>query len=271
MNPPTAVTQALTPEPDDPTASTPEPADAPAGVEPDGPTASATAPEPDDAPTGLLLRAGLRLVMAVVVLGAMFFLPAGTWRYWPAWIYCGALLGPMVAMAAYLYLRDPGLMARRMKMRERQATQKKVIALSGVVFYGGLLLPGFDFRFGWSQVPMAVVLAANAVVVLGMGLFFWVLRTNSYAARTIEVEAGQTVVSTGPYAHVRHPMYAAVIPVMLASPLALGSLLAVLPMLLVVPLLVVRILDEEQMLRRELPGYPEYCDRVRWRLVPGLW
>lgn len=220
---------------------------------------------------GLLPRALLRLVSGVVVLGAMFFLPAGTWRYWPAWIYCGALFGPMIVMTAYLLRRDPQLLARRMKTGETQATQKKVIAVAGLLFYGGLLVPGFDFRFGWSQLPLAVVLVANGVVVLGFVLFFRVLVANSYAARTIEVEAEQEVVSTGPYAHVRHPMYSAVILIMLASPLALGSLWAVLPMLLVVPLLATRIRNEEEVLREQLAGYPEYCDTVRWRLVPGIW
>lgn len=220
---------------------------------------------------GLLPRVLLRLGLGMAVLGAMFFLPAGTWRYWPAWIFCAALFGPMIVMTVYLYRHDRALLERRMKTREEQGTQKKVIAIAGVVFYAALLLPGFDFRFGWSQLPMGAVVAANAVVVLGMALFFWVLRVNSYAARTIEVEQGQEVIDSGPYAHVRHPMYSAVIPVMLATPLALGSLLTVVPMLVVVPLLVVRIRNEEQVLRQELPGYVEYCQRVRWRLCPGVW
>lgn len=232
---------------------------------------AATKAQTSDPTAGLLPRVLMRLAMGVAVLGAMLFIPAGTWEYWPAWIYCGAMFGSMIVMTIYLYRRDPMLLRRRMKMRETQSTQQRVIAVSGLVFYAGLLLPGFDFRFGWSQLPMSVVIAANVVVVLGFLLFFWVLRVNSYAARTIEVEEGQELVDTGPYAHVRHPMYSAVVPIIVASPLALGSLWALLPMLAVVPLLAVRIGNEEQVLREQLAGYVEYCDRVRWRLVPGLW
>ncbi|MCA9651585.1 MAG: isoprenylcysteine carboxylmethyltransferase family protein [Myxococcales bacterium] len=219
----------------------------------------------------LLPRILARVMGGIVIMGAMLFWPAGTFRYWPGWLFLASLFVPMMVMTVYFLRRDPKLLERRLKTREQQTTQKWAIAVFGVVAYGSLILAGFDFRYGWSQLPGAVVIVANLIIVLGFAMFFWVLQTNRYAARTVEVEAEQELIDSGPYAIVRHPMYTAVTPIMLMLPLALGSLWALPPMVLVLPVLVVRIRNEEQVLRDELPGYPEYCQRVRWRLVPGLW
>ena len=219
----------------------------------------------------LLPRILARVMGGIVIMGAMLFWPAGTFRYWPGWLFLASLFVPMMVMTVYFLRRDPKLLERRLKTREQQTTQKWAIAVFGVVAYGSLILAGFDFRYGWSQLPGAVVIVANLIIVLGFAMFFWVLQTNRYAARTVEVEAEQELIDSGPYAIVRHPMYTAVTPIMLMLPLALGSLWALPPMVLVLPVLVVRIRNEEQVLRDELPGYPEYCQRVRWRLGPGLW
>jgi protein-S-isoprenylcysteine O-methyltransferase Ste14 len=213
----------------------------------------------------------LRLGAACVVLGAFIFGPAGTLRFWPGWLYLTCLIGPMVAMTVYLLRKDPELLRRRMKMQEKRATQGRLIKAFGLLYYAAFLLPGFDHRFGWSDVPAAVVVAADVVMLAGYVLFAWVLMTNSYAARTIEVERGQKVITSGPYAFVRHPMYTAVIVMMTATPLALASYWAVIPFLFLPIFLAIRVRDEEALLRDELAGYAAYCDKVRWRMIPGLW
>ena len=180
----------------------------------------------------LLPRILARVMGGIVIMGAMLFWPAGTFRYWPGWLFLASLFVPMMVMTVYFLRRDPKLLERRLKTREQQTTQKWAIAVFGVVAYGSLILAGFDFRYGWSQLPGAVVIVANLIIVLGFAMFFWVLQTNRYAARTVEVEAEQELIDSGPYAIVRHPMYTAVTPIMLMLPLALGSLWALPPMVL---------------------------------------
>jgi protein-S-isoprenylcysteine O-methyltransferase Ste14 len=212
-----------------------------------------------------------RVAIFVAVLCGILFLPAGTLAYWQAWVYLGILLVPMSFMLLYLLRNDPALLERRMRMREREPEQKLIVKLSYLVFLAVFLLPGFDRRFGWSHVPVAVVVAADLLVLLGYGLFALVLRENSYASRVIEVEQGQQVISSGPYAIVRHPMYLGTGTMYLMTPLALGSYWALFPALLLIPVLVVRIRNEEQVLADGLPGYREYMKKTRYRLVPGIW
>jgi len=212
-----------------------------------------------------------RAILVVPVLWAVLFLPAGTLAYWQAWIYLAILLVPMFLVFRYLLRKHPALLERRMKMREKEVTQQRVVGLSAVYFLVAFLLPGLDKRWGWCDVPMWLVLVADLVVVLGYGLFILVLRENQFAARTVQVEEGQPVVSSGPYAVVRHPMYLGVMLMYLASPLALGSYWALLPCVLIVPVLVVRIANEEKTLERELKGYLEYEQKTRYRILPGIW
>jgi protein-S-isoprenylcysteine O-methyltransferase Ste14 len=212
-----------------------------------------------------------RAILAVPVLWAVLFLPAGTLAYWQAWIYLAILLVPMFLVFRYLLRKNPGLLERRMKMREKEATQQRVVGLGAVYFLVAFLLPGLDKRWGWSVVPMWLVIVADLIVILGYGVFILVLRENQYAARTIQVEEGQPVISSGPYAVVRHPMYLGVMLMYLASPLALGSYWALLPCVLIVPILVVRIANEEKTLERELKGYLEYKQKTWYRILPGIW
>lgn len=228
-------------------------------------------PPPPLARGPVIRRAVWLLGAAVLALGAMFFLPAGTLDYWQAWLYAATLLTPVLAFGTYLALRDPELLERRMRTRETELRQQRVVRWGLVFFIAGFLVPGFDRRFGWSQVPTAAVIAADLVVLLGYALFVRVLLANRYASRVIEVTDDQPVISSGPYAVVRHPMYVAVLMIWLASPIALGSWWGILPLLVIVPILVLRIADEEAMLRRDLPGYATYCDTVRYRLLPGIW
>jgi protein-S-isoprenylcysteine O-methyltransferase Ste14 len=212
-----------------------------------------------------------RLGGAVVVLVAVFFLPAGTFDYWEAWVYIALLMVPAVFLMGYLARNDPALMERRTRMKERELQQRRIISLSFVWFLAMFLLPGFDRRFEWSDVPVWLVIAADLLIALGYLLVALVYRENTYASRVVEVEKGQTVISTGPYAIVRHPMYLGVIGMYFFTPLALGSYWALIPALAIFPILVARIRNEEAVLARDLPGYAEYMQKVRWRLIPGVW
>jgi protein-S-isoprenylcysteine O-methyltransferase Ste14 len=220
---------------------------------------------------GLAKTAYTRALLAVPALWAILFVPAGTLAYWEAWLYLAILLIPMLFVFRYLLKNDPQLLERRMQMREREVAQRRIIALSYLYFLVAFTLPGFDRRWGWSDVPLLVVIVADLVVMLGYGMFVLVLRENQYAARTVQVEQSQRVISSGPYTFVRHPMYLGVTLMYLASPLALGSYWALLPAVLIVPILVARIINEEKVLQRDLPGYREYKQITRYRLLPGVW
>ncbi len=209
--------------------------------------------------------------MLFPVLGLMFFLPAGTLNYWEAWVYMLVLSVPMAITVIYLYKHDPKLLERRMRTRERQSTQKLVIGLSWLFFLPAFIIPGFDRRFEWSNVPLAVVAVSFLLVLFGYLMFALVLKANSYASRVVEVEKGQKVISTGPYAIVRHPMYLAVLILYAFSPLALGFYWAMVPVVLLLILLVVGIKGEEKELLENLEGYEEYVMKTRYRLIPGIW
>ena len=219
-----------------------------------------------------LSRKALRVgVTAFLVLSAAFFIPAGTLAYWQAWLYMGTILIPMVFVVRYLLRHAPELLDRRLRLREKEPTQIGVQTIGIFFLLLAFLVPGLDHRWGWSSVPVGIVIAADLLVLLGYGLIVRVFMENEYASRTVEVVEGQRVVTTGLYAIVRHPMYVGVTIFYLASPVALGSWWALLPAAFIVPMLMVRIVNEEQVLQRDLPGYPEYRQRVRYRLVPGVW
>jgi len=219
----------------------------------------------------LLRMAMVRYVGAILVLSAMFFLPAGTLNYWQAWVYLAILFIPMLFVLSYLLRNDPDLLERRFRMHEKESAQRKIIGFSWVFFLAAFLLPGFDQRFGWSQVPVWVVISADVLVLLGYGIVFLVFRQNTYASRVVEVEEKQQVISSGVYAIVRHPMYLGSILLYAASPMALGSWWALFPIIPIIGILVARIMDEERLLRRDLPGYEAYTHQVHYRLIPGIW
>ena len=219
----------------------------------------------------LIKMVAVRLVVGIPLLFALIFFPAGTLAYWEGWLYLAVLLIPMFFVMAYMLKNTPDLLARRMKVRERETEQKRIVLLSTALFLVAFIIPGLDFRFGWSNVPVPAILLADLLVLLAYGFVIWVFRENQYAARVVEVEQGQKVIDTGPYAVVRHPMYLGVLVMYIFSPLALGSYWAMLPMLLMIPILAARLLNEETVLLRDLPGYADYRQRTKYRLVPGIW
>jgi len=221
--------------------------------------------------TQLLKLVLTRFGLAILALMLLFFLPAGTWMYWQAWVYMAVLLIPMCVVLIYLLKNDPELLERRMRMREERREQKLIIKISYIFFLLAFLLPGFDVRFGWSNMPVWAVITADVFVFLGYVIFFRVMQVNSYASRVIEVASGQKVIDTDLYAVVRHPMYLGAILLYVASPLALGSYWAAIPAVLIIPLLAARILDEESALEKDLPGYLEYRQKTRYRLIPFVW
>ena len=209
-----------------------------------------------------------------LVLGVLLFGIAGTIRWWQAWVYLVLMIGLSAATTEELLRRDPALLERRMKggpIAEPRPVQRVIMMGASLGFIGLLVLPALDFRLGWSEVPTGVVILGDVLLVLGISFVRRVYRENTYAAATIQVAEQQRVISTGPYAVVRHPLYAGALLYVLGTPLALGSYVGLLAVAFFVPFLVWRIVDEERMLTRELPGYSDYLSRVRHRLVPHLW
>ena len=213
----------------------------------------------------------LRIVVGLLFIGALLFLPAGTFNYWQAWVWLATLFIPMGVSLVYLLKMDPALLERRTRTNEMRPEQRRIIMASAVYLLIIFILPGFDVRYGWSNVPAWLCLAADGVVLASYILYLFVLKTNTFASRVIEVEQGQQVITSGPYALVRHPMYLAMILMMTATPLALGSYWAMLPSVLFILLLAARAKNEEELLQKELKGYSEYMQKTRYRLFPGVW
>jgi len=210
------------------------------------------------------------------VIAIVLFLPAGTLRFWQGWAYLAVWFIPGPVFSLYFHKRDPALVERRLQSKEKEKEQKVVMGVVYVVFSLAYLIPGLDFRFGWSYrrtgaVPLWLEITSLAIVLASYLMTIWVMDVNRYAARTIRVETGQKVVSTGPYKWIRHPMYFGVLLMMLFTPLALGSYVALPVFALVLPALMFRLVNEEKVLRRDLPGYAGYCEGTRYRLIPYIW
>jgi len=213
----------------------------------------------------------IRLPLIYLILLILFFVPAGTLDYWQAWQYMAIIVSSMILMIVYLLRNNPKLLERRMRLKERLTEQKKIILLGYIPFVLAYAMPGFDRRYGWSDVPVAIVIIADMFVISGLAIIFLVFRENAYASRIIEVEKDQSVITSGPYAVVRHPMYAASIFMYLFTPLALGSFWAVIPAMFMIPILIARIRNEEAVLLKDLRGYKKYMEKTRYRLIPGIW
>jgi protein-S-isoprenylcysteine O-methyltransferase Ste14 len=224
--------------------------------------------------TELIIPTLKSLVVGVVILGLLLFLPAGTLAYWQAWALIAVFVVGSNAIGIYLSIHDPELLERRKQAgpgAETRPAQKIIMLVLIAALVGMLVLSALDRRFGWSDIPAPVSLVGQVLTAIGLYITFLVVKENSFSASTIKVFKDQKVISTGPYAVVRHPMYSGTIILTLASPLALGSWWGFLPVLLVIPVLVWRILDEETLLNAELPGYADYANRVPYRLLPFAW
>ena len=219
----------------------------------------------------LFLNALTKFIAGLLLVALLLFLPAGTIRYPGGLLFLCLLFVPMLLMGIVMLARARDLLAKRLDVKEKQGTQKGVVAVMGLIFLSGFILAGLDFRFGWSKVPLPVVIVASVLFLVGYALYAEVMRENAYLSRTIKVEEGQTVISTGLYAVVRHPMYTASTVMFLALPLILGSWYALIPFALYPVIMVVRIRGEEKLLTAELAGYEEYTRKVRYRLIPFVW
>lgn len=209
-------------------------------------------------------------IIIAIVLSLVLFIPAGSLRYWEAWIYWSVTLAMLIFITAYFLKKNPGLLVRRSKLKEKEP-QRDIMRIISSLSMLSFLIPGFDYRFNWSDVPVWLVIASNAIVFLGFLFIFFVIKENTYASTIIQVENEQQVITTGPYAIVRHPMYVGIILTLLFTPLALGSYWALIGFLLFIPVNILRIIDEEKVLLRDLPGYKEYCLQTRYRLIPLIW
>jgi protein-S-isoprenylcysteine O-methyltransferase Ste14 len=219
-------------------------------------------------------KAWLALAVVTVVMAFLVFVSAGTLHYWQAWVYLAIFAGVSALTTLDLIRKDPALLERRMRggpTAEKQPTQKVIMLGMSIGFIALLVVPALDHRFGWSAVPLGGVVAGDLLVGLGFYLIFLVYRENTFTSATVEVAENQKVISTGPYARVRHPMYASAILYLLGTPLALGSYWGLVPVVAMMPFLVWRLLAEERFLARNLAGYTDYQKRIRHRLVPFVW
>ena len=219
----------------------------------------------------LFISAISKLVIGLVAIATLLFAPAGTFAFPGAWRLLMLLFIPMIIMGVVLLIWAPETLSRRLRSKEERVKQKGVVALSGILFVASFILAGLDFRFGWSEFPGWVTWTAGSIFLLSYGMYAEVMRENEWLSRSIEVMEGQKVVSTGLYGIVRHPMYTATIAMFLAMPLVMGSWWAFLVMVPYVVAIVTRIKDEEILLTKELEGYQEYKEKVRWKLIPYIW
>ena len=222
----------------------------------------------------LIIQTFGTFLLGVFLLGVLLFLPAWTFNYWRAWVFIVVFMTSVSVIGVYLSLKDPALLERRKNIgpaAEQSLVQKIIISIAILADLGLLVFCALDYRFGWSPVPPYLSLLGDVLVALGLFIDLLVFKENSYGASNIKVEEDQRVITTGPYALVRHPMYAGVLVMVMGVPLALGSWWGLAIIALVVAGLAWRIIDEEKLLKKELPGYVEYVQKVRYRLVPYLW
>lgn len=223
-------------------------------------------------------RLGIKTVAGflnlVVMLGLSLFLPAGSLDFWEAWAYMIVFFVPVLLITAYFVRADPSLIQRRLKagpFAEKRGRQKTVQWAASLIFLLIYITGGLDHRFRWTEVPTVLVIAGEVVVALGFWIVFLVFKENRHTSAAVEIDKDQRVVTTGPYAVVRHPMYSGALLLLMATPVALGSWWALLPASAMVPIIILRLFDEENLLRRDLPGYVDYCRTIRRRLVPHIW
>ena len=219
----------------------------------------------------LIINALTKYFLGLALVGALLFLPAWTLHYPEAWLFLGLLFIPMLIMGIVLFAKAPALLEKRLQNKEKEAAQRGVVALSGLMFLSGFVICALDFRSGWSYVPFWLVTVASVLFLIGYGAYAEVMRENAYLSRTVEVRENQRVIDTGLYGIVRHPMYLATLFMFLSIPLILGSFWGLIPFAIYPVLTVIRIVNEEKVLTKELDGYSEYKKKVKCRLIPFIW
>jgi len=219
----------------------------------------------------LFLQGLSKFLAGLVIVMVLLFIPAGTFAYWQAWLFIGVLFVPMFLFGLVLMKRNPDLLRKRLSAKEKESEQKRVVAISGVMFVAMFIIAGFNHRFDWWMLPDGIVLSAAAAFLLGYVMYAEVMRENVWLSRIIEVHENQQVVDKGLYGVVRHPMYTSTLILFLSMPLILSSPWSFVIMLLYIPIIVKRIINEESVLSNELDGYAEYKQKVRYRLIPYLW
>lgn len=219
----------------------------------------------------LFFQAIVKFLLGVVLVGALVFLPAGTWSFFGGWLFMAVLFVPMFLAGIVMMFKNPELLKKRLNAKEKEDEQSLVIKLSGLMFLAGFIVAGLDFRFGWLPLPKGVSIGAAVVFLIAYALYAEVLRENTYLSRTIEVQEGQKVIDSGLYGIVRHPMYAVTLLLFLAMPLVLGSLISFAVFLAYPFIIAKRIKNEEAFLEKELDGYAEYKNKVKYRLIPFVW
>ena len=219
----------------------------------------------------LFAQAISKYLLGVILVGTILFLPAWSFSYWNAWLFMGILFVPMFIAGIVMLGKNPELLQKRLDAKEKEAEQKSVVASSGLMFLASFIVAGLDWRFGWTNMPNWMVWAATGLFLLSYVLYAEVLRENTYLSRTIEVQENQKVIDTGLYGIVRHPMYMATIVLFLSMPLVLGSLYSFIIMLVYIPIIAKRIRNEEKVLEESLPGYKEYKQKVKYKVIPFIW
>lgn len=219
----------------------------------------------------LFAQAISKYLLGVILVGTILFLPAWSFSYWNAWLFMGILFVPMFIAGIVMLGKNPELLQKRLDAKEKEAEQKSVVASSGLMFLASFIVAGLDWRFGWTNMPNWMVWAATGLFLLSYVLYAEVLRENTYLSRTIEVQENQKVIDTGLYGIVRHPMYMATMILFLTMPLVLDSLYSFIIMLVYIPIIAKRIRNEEKVLEESLPGYKEYKQKVKYKVIPFIW
>lgn len=219
----------------------------------------------------LIGKALARFIPGILIISALLFIPAGSVKFWNAWLFMGVLFIPMLFVIVYLIIRDPELLFKRMNTNEKEKTQKKVVLLTSIIFVSAFIISGLDYRFHWSAIPFPIVILSALIVLTGYILFFMVMRQNSYASRVVEIQEKQKVIDTGLYGIVRHPMYSAAILMFMFMPLVLGSFFALIPLVIFPFQMSTRMKNEEQLLEKGLDGYIEYKKRIKYKIIPFVW
>jgi len=221
--------------------------------------------------SSLIRKIVIRFSLLPVLLGLLILLPAGTFIYWQVYVYIAVLVIPMIIVIFYFLENDPQFLERRTRTKEKERQQTIIQIVFSLICFSGFIISGFDHRLGWSNIPIYIVILGDVVILLGYLLIFFVFKQNSYASRIVEVGKNQNIVTTGLYGIVRHPMYLGVLVMFIPTPVALGSFWGLIPMASIPLALVLRILNEEKVLKDNLSGYSEFCQKTKYRLIPFLW